>query len=148
MAFITKRLNRDEMKVNVYDKLLYSETNKFGVFNTMKDIFLFALILGYSKSRREPLQKKLSFGPGIMQEEMYQQYFKLVALAVSEDPTVLIEEDSDGEYQTIIEEYVNGGICELEETVIDKKGVVIDNFKWLVNYYLNKKPGNNGLLNF
>lgn len=147
MAFITKRLNRDETKVNVYDKLLYSETNKFGVFNTMKDIFLFALILGYSKSRREPLQKKLSFGPGIMQEEMYQQYFKLVALAVSEDPTVLIEEDSDGEYQTIIEEYVNGGIFELEETVIDKKGVVIDNFKLLVNY-LNKKSALDGLLNF
>lgn len=147
MAFITKRLNRDETKVNIYDKLLYSETNKFGVFNTMKDIFLFALILGYSKSRREPLQKKLSFGPGIMQEEMYQQYFKLVALAVSEDPTVLIEEDSEGEYQTIIEEYVNGGIFELEETVIDKKGVVIDNFKFLVNY-LNKKSALDGLLNF
>lgn len=146
MAFITKRLNRDEAKVDIYDKLLYSEINKFGVFNSMKDIFLFALILGYSKNRREPLQKKLSFGPSIMHEETYQKYFKLVALAVSEDPTVLIEED-DGKYQIIIEEYANGGIYELEETIIDKKGVVIDNFKELINF-LNKKPAIKGLLDF
>lgn len=147
MAFITKRLYRDEHKINVYNKLLYSENNKFGIFNAMKDIFLFALILGYSKNRREPLQNKVSFGPSIMHEETYQKYFKLIALAVSEDPTVLVEEDSEGKYQTIIEEYANGGIYELEEAVVNKKGVVLDNFKELINF-LNKKPAIKGLLDF
>lgn len=147
MALITRRLNRDQNKQHIYNKLIYSKDNLNGIFNNMKELFLFALILGYSKNRREPIGKKESFAQGIMHENYYQKYFQLIALAVSGDPAVLVEEDSEGFYQNIIEEYANGGIYQLEENVLNKKGNEVDNFKDLVDY-LNKKPVVQELIDF
>lgn len=135
VEFITKRINKDDSKSNIYNQLMYSEDNKYGIFNTQREVFLFAMILGYSKGKKEPLKRKVSFGEGIMSKDEFQNYFKLIALTESNDINVLNTEDKEGIYQKIIEEYANGGIHILEDIVINKKGVIIDNFKELINSF-------------
>lgn len=144
---LIKRPNRDETKNNIYNKLLYDkETNPNGIFLAIRDVFLFALILGYKEGKRIKLEKKFSFGPGVFDDSKYQDIFAYVALAETKDVRVLIGEFSDeinhseDSIQEIIEEYANGGIIELEKLVFERKGTTIfEAFEEVISYY-NKSP--------
>ncbi|MGL6131178.1 MAG: hypothetical protein ACRCZ9_06165 [Fusobacteriaceae bacterium] len=135
--------NRDELTMEMYNKLLFNkDTNPNGIFHELREIFLFAAVLGYSEGKKKKLTKRYPLPRGVMDNSRYQNVFKFIALAETKDPTVLIANESrNNELKIIIEEYSNAGIYELEKHILNKKGQNITQaFESLIYFYkdLNK----------
>ena len=129
------RIRIDEFHHGLYIELTTEKKDSFQPFKTMKDLFLFATLVGYQRGERINLEK----GVGIFawaqfsaQEDV--PVLRSLAIAETGDVTVLANQD---ELLTIAEEYANGGIVEIREQVAKMPGNRIANLagllqKWMV----------------
>lgn len=89
------------------------------LFPTIRELLCFAALLGYSESRRIPLDKEKG-----VEDVSYQQFERgdaedliyLIALADSKDPEIL-KDGEESRCAEIFEEYANGGLQILGEAL-------------------------------
>lgn len=90
------------------------------LFPTIRELLCFAALLGYSESRRLPLEKDQG-----VEDVSYQQFERgdaedliyLIALAETKDPEVL-KDGEEGRCAKIFEEYANGGLQIIREAML------------------------------
>ncbi len=103
---------------HVYEDMVQRLTSEkphgkdYTLFPTIRELLCFAALLGYSQSRRLPLKKEKG-----VEDVSYQQFehvgaddlIFLIALSESKDPEIL-REGQEGKCAEIFEEYANGGL--------------------------------------
>ena len=128
------RIHIDESHHGLYKELTTEKEGLLGPFKTMKDLFLFASLVGYRRGERKSLEK----GVGIFswaQFSAQEDVPTLRALAIAEtgDVTVLASRD---ELLTIAEEYANGGIVKIRDQVAEMPGNRIANLVGLLQKWM------------
>ncbi|WP_192355958.1 DNA phosphorothioation-associated protein 4 [Mesorhizobium mediterraneum] len=95
------------------------------LFPTIRELLCFAAVLGYSESRKVPLDRSQG-----VEDVSYQQFearpdaeslIYLIALADAQDTGVL-REDNEEECATIFEEYANGGLGVVKDYLLRDGG--------------------------
>ena len=132
------RIHIDESHHGLYKELTTEKEGLLEPFKTMKDLFLFATLVGYRRGERIPLGK----GVGIFawtqfsaQEDV--PVLRSLAIAETEDVTVLANQH---QLLTIAEEYANGGIAEIREQVAEMPGNRIANLVGLLQKWMPIPP--------
>ena len=107
-----------------------------GIFNNNKDLFLFAVSLGYKYEKRIPLKKKENEIPlSVFQKSKDNlDYIDLIALGETKDVYILDwnEDEVVDKKLTILEEYANGGLEIIEEKLFNNNTDVYDNLLQLL----------------
>lgn len=90
-------------------------------FRQMKDVFMWAMALGYISGSRQPLNKKKTgvFRWAQFSPQLDIPFIKAVALVTNEDVNVLLNRE---ELLTIAEEYANAGIHQLTARLSEGSG--------------------------
>lgn len=119
----TDRVYIDESAIEFY-RQLKKEANsepEQSPFDTFKDLFMFAVCLGYQNGRRTKPRKGNNGGevPTKVFSEDDQAILKAIAIADTGGVEVL---DRLGEIYAIAEEYANTGIHEVKAYVLDEGG--------------------------
>lgn len=132
------RIYIDESHHGLFKELTTETEGVFQPFKTMKDLFLFATLVGYRRGERIILER----GVGIFawaqfsaQEDV--PVLRSLAIAETGDVTVLANQD---ELLTITEEYANSGIVEIREQVAEMPGNRIANLVGLLQKWLPINP--------
>lgn len=122
----------DESVHDIYRQLTEGNDPVSVPFRTMKDVFMWAACLGRRLGERRPLTGKrvtifrwAQFTP---QTDIH--LLKALAIADSGDVSVLLNQD---EILTVVEEYANAGIYEVESSVLDEYGQPLWNLVALLN---------------
>ena len=102
-------LNKSEEFENYYQML---GNSKGKLFETMKDVFMLALVIGYLKDSKRPFSRT---GGEPIKLTIFDDYDKnimdIIALDKKKDTSILInEEQAVDEKYRIMEEYANGGM--------------------------------------
>ncbi len=85
-------------------------------FTTMKDIFMYAVCLGFIRGERRPLSTREQPIPlTVLSEQVDVPILKAIALATTENVSILL---NPAEIVNIAEEYANVGIYDLYEAAI------------------------------
>jgi dnd system-associated protein 4 len=86
-------------------------------FETFRDVLIFASALGVARNRREPFQQSSEPIPwSVFSNSGSEALINMITSVSSEDFNVL-EPDRFGERLTIFEEYANGGLQIIQETL-------------------------------
>lgn len=134
-------------KANLFNKLskTYQKTGD-GIFNNNKDLFLFAVSLGYKHKKKIPLLKKENeIHLSVFQKSKDNlDYIDLVALGHTKDVYILDWNDDEvvNTKLTILEEYANGGLEIIEERLFNNNTDIYDNLLQLLNSELKGKSSN------
>jgi dnd system-associated protein 4 len=94
------------------------------LFPTIRELLCFAALLGYSEGRRIPLDKNAG-----VEDISYQQFERgdaenlifLIALAETKNVEIL-REGNEGECAMIFEEYANGGLAIIKDSLLRSGG--------------------------
>jgi len=126
-----------EKKEDIWDPLVSSDSD-ISVFKSYKDLFVFAVCVGYVNNDRKSLSENRKQGE-IRWEYLTREnkmVIDSVALSESSDPKLLIDSNQDylDKKVTIAEEYANGGIDILKNELLEKPGSPLEN---LISY-MNK----------
>ena len=138
---------RDRVYINesyheIYKDLTTEKEGSLQPFKTMKDLFLFATLVGYQRGERIVLEKEIgifTWAQFSAQEDV--PILRALAIAETGDVNVLANQN---ELLTIAEEYANGGIVEIQEQIAEMPGNRIANLvgllqKWML---INASPVN------
>ena len=129
-----ERVSIDESCQVTYQVLTQRSGDDTSPFESMKDLFMLAMFVGYRKGERKPLTNKV----GIFN---WQQGFKtdekslIYALAVTVTGGVEVLADRN-EILDIAEEYANGGMEQIEEDINNIPSDKIYNLLGLLSTYL------------
>ncbi len=116
----TDRVNIDESVMHIYDELTQHPSIEESPFKTNKDVFMFAVFLGYANGNRRQLSagKKHTIRMEVFTESDF-SILKAVAIATTKGVDVLLKL---GDVLTIAEEYAHVGIHELKSSLLDQGG--------------------------
>src|SRR5690606_13208600 len=130
-----RRIKRAKNKESLYQSLGGAGgTDK--LFDSMKDVFMFAAALGFARGERKPLEGGVEvFGPTVFSQDDLTMLY-LMAIADAEEIDILHPEREE-ELVTIIEEYANAGIDHLANSVLNSPGEALDNLITLVGREAN-----------
>ena len=120
------RIHIDESHHEIYEDLTTKrEHDDLAPFKTMKDLFLLAALIGYRRGKRIPVEKRrnvFTWAQLSSQEDV--PVLRAIAIAETGDVEVLTNSDA---LLTIVEEYANGGMAEIQEQVAEMPGRGIGN---------------------
>jgi len=124
-------------KSDLFEKLSKTkQKNDEWLFENNKDIFLFAVALGWKYKKRIPLKKRQTEIPlAVFQKSRDNiHYIDLIALAENRDVYILNWDDEKKveEKLLIVEEYANGGLEVLRNKLFNSSGHLYDNLLLLV----------------
>jgi len=118
--FEVKRLKRSKDKDKVF-KFLDARSVKSGFFNTLFDIYMFALALGVKKRKKSPLKGATSEPISLTHfTDEHKKYIDMVILYDSNGNINKLDksdEENVKEMLKTIEEYTNGGLEILLQTI-------------------------------
>lgn len=102
---------------NIYKDLGKSEGKKEKLFETMKDVYMLAFLLGFKNNQKIKLNKK---SQDSIKEETFGPENKIImdfiALYLKKDINILKKDDKSEDFiHEIVEEYANGGIRIISE---------------------------------
>lgn len=120
----------DESVHDIYKQLTEGTDPVAAPFRTMKDVFMWAAVLGYQNGKRRSItgKKVTIFRWAQFSEQTDIPLIESLAIAESKDVKVLLSQ----EYLiTIVEEYANVGIHQLKHNILDEPGQSLWN---LVNF--------------
>lgn len=133
------RIRIDKIHHSTYIALTKPRENEnhqeLSPFESMKNIFMLAIFIGYNEEKRIPLgkDKEMIFAWAQFSPEEDVPLVRALALAETENVEVLMDQDR---ILTIAEEYANGGIIEIQKQVEDMPGDRITNLiDLLSNWY-------------
>lgn len=125
---MARRIRRAKDKEDIFQELGGPSSR---LFESMKEVFLFAAALGYSRGRREPLRGGIeTFGPGVFSNDDM-RILHLLGVAHSGSIDIL-RPDHEEELLSVAEEYANAGILVLKSAVLDAPGDPLDNLIGLI----------------
>src|SRR5260370_25375815 len=122
----------DETVHEIYKQLTEGNDIASVPFRTMKDVFMWAISLGYQQGKRRPLSgKKVTiFRWAQFSPQVDIPLLKALTIVDSGNVNVLLSQD---EIMTIAEEYANAGIYELRVNVLDQYGHPLWNLVSLIS---------------
>ena len=125
------RVNIDESVIQIYKDLTDGANLEETPFGTYKDVFMFAVCLGYKGGSRQRLAsgKKHTIRREVFTENDF-TLLKTIAIAETGDVQVLSRTD---EILTIAEEYAHAGIFVLKAKLIDQRGRALWNLVDIIN---------------
>jgi dnd system-associated protein 4 len=131
-------------KSDLFEKLSKTkQKNDEWLFENNKDIFLFAVALGWKHKKRIPLKKRQTEIPlAVFQKSRDNiHYIDLIALAENKDVYILNWDDEKKveEKLQIVEEYANGGLEILRNKLFSSSGHLYDNLLLLVKETCGEK---------
>lgn len=111
------RIHIDKSHHPVYKELTESEEVK-QPFDSMKNVFMLAVFIGYQQDQRIPLENRVDiFSWDVLSnDEENVSLLRALALAETGDVEVLTDQ---GEILDIAEQYANAGIREIQEKISD-----------------------------
>ena len=129
-----KNIYIDESHHELYKELTKEKEGLLEPFETMKDLFLFATLVGYRRGERISLEKKKEiFTWAQFSAQADVPVLRALAIAETRDVTVLANQD---ELLTIAEEYANEGIVEIGKQVVEMPGNRIANLVGLLQKWM------------
>lgn len=135
------RARRPKDKESVFETLKNGEDKHN--FRQYSHIFIFAACLGYWKQRRIPFVHTLDQIDWGVFEEKEKEAMKMIALKVTEDPGILLDNESKlSEVLKIVEEYANGGLEIIQNEVLLKEKQGGDRISLLTDLLM--QPNNEG----
>ena len=107
----------DETVHEIYKQLTEGNYVQSVPFRTMKDVFMWAVCLGAQRNKRKSLVgKKIPiFRWAQFDAQIDIPLLKAIAIANSEDVSILLKRN---EILTLAEEYANGGIYDLRDSLL------------------------------
>lgn len=118
--FYSKRLARAKDKDKVFEILDIKKNSKYGFFQQLTEIYVFAIALGLKNKKRTKISGPTSEAIHVSYfGEEQRKYFDLVCLYSEEGKLDALDkssEDAVNNMKTILEEYANGGL----EIILDK----------------------------
>lgn len=136
-----RRIKRNKLQENLYKEL--TNKNEFGIFDTYKDVFMTAGLIGFLEGKREHFEEAAEgIAWSVFNLETDLALFNAVALYETKDPKILINDDDEifDKKATIFEEYASGGLPILYEKVMEYKRSASENYFDLIMEMENKKP--------
>lgn len=137
-----RRIKRNKQHENLYKEL--TNKNEFGIFETYKDVFMAAGLIGFLENKRVPFKESAEeIAWSIFNLETDLTLFNAIALYETKDPKILINDDDEifDKKATIFEEYASGGLPILYEKVMEKKrSAASQNYFDLIMEMENQKP--------
>jgi dnd system-associated protein 4 len=114
-------INIDEGNHGLYKRLTEGTDPISSPFRTMKDVFMWAAVLGYRRGERRPLSGRriIVFRWAQLAPQTDVPLLKALAIA-SEDGTEVLRDQSV--ILSIAEEYANAGIRDLETGIVADNG--------------------------
>jgi len=119
-------ISRDTVAVEdavhgIYKELTEGNDPATSPFRTMKDIFMWAVALGYKRGERRPLSGKRTtiFRWAQFTPQRDIPIIKALAIASTGDIEVLLNQD---QILDIVEEYANAGIHDLRTGILEEHG--------------------------
>ena len=132
------RIYIDASHHEIYNDLITEQEDSPKPFESMKDLFLCATLIGYRHGERMPLEKRVgifTWAQFSVQEEV--PVLRALAIAETGDVNVLANQD---ELLTIAEEYANAGIVEIQEQVAEMPGNRIEHLVGLLQKWMPINP--------
>jgi len=120
------------------------------LFDNNKDLFLFAVAIGFKHEKREPLEKRDTEIPlSVFQKSKDNlDFIDLIALGATENVYIL-DWDDEGKVEeklTIVEEYANWGLRYMNEKILNSSSGLYDNLLQIINKeFENNVNGSDGL---
>ena len=118
-----RRAKRDKNKEEYYKILTNGE---YGLFDTMKDVFMISAVIGYNLNEKQEIKKVGGNIPWSIFDDQDEYIINIIALSYTKNMDIVLEEQFDDKL-TIIEEFANRGINELVNNIIEKPGDGMDN---------------------
>lgn len=114
------RVSIDETVISIYHEITDGSSIEQAPFRTLKDVFMFAVALGYSRGARRPApsSSRYTIRKEVFSDSDY-HLLKALAIAATGDVEVLMR---PSEVLTIAEEYAQVGIHELKAELLDQAG--------------------------
>lgn len=100
-------------------EVYYQTLVKEGLFDTMKDVMMTAIALGYKYNRRIPIDK---YGGDAIKEHIFKDdmdFLNVIAVLTTKDIKILLEENKEEKYK-MLEEYAEGGMQILVDSVFNE----------------------------
>ena len=143
----TDRVFYSKEKENLFLKLSKTkQKTDDGIFLNNKDLFLFALSLGYKYEKNPTLKKRSGeIHLSVFQKSKNMDYIDLIALGDTKDIYILDWDDEEivNKKLGIIEEYANGGLEIIEESLFNNNTDIYDNLLQLINNELDDSSNKN-----
>lgn len=138
----TDRVFTSKEKANLFLNLSKSKQKTGdGIFENNKDLFIFAVSLGYRDGKKRELLKRDGEIPlSVFQKSKANlDYIDLIALGDTKDVYILDWDDESmvDKKLTILEEYANRGLEIIEEKLFNNNTDIYDNLLQLVNNEVN-----------
>ena len=126
---------RDSVQIDPVHHELYTRlsTGREAPFKTMKDVFMLAANVGFTRGRRVPLanHREIFRWPVFSSQEDI-PVLRAIAISETGDTAVLVDQD---ELLSIAEEYANAGIGELGRAIDNQPGLPTES---LVSFLLTE----------
>lgn len=124
------RVSIDESVINIYHELTEGSNIEQAPFRTLKDVFMFAVVLGYRSGSlgRAPSSSRHTIRKEVFSDNDY-QLLKAIAIASTESVEVLM---SQSEVLRIAESYAQVGIHEVKSELLEQSGRSLWNLVALV----------------
>jgi dnd system-associated protein 4 len=124
----------EETVHEIYKQLTEGNDVESVPFRTMKDLFMWAVCLGYQQNKRRPLtgKRQTIFRWAQFTPQIDIPLLKAIAIADKGDLSVLLSQD---EILNIAEEYANAGIYDLRDAVLDEFGQPLWNLVSIISSY-------------
>ena len=121
-----RRVKRPSDKEDVFKELTDGD---FKVFNTMKDLFVFAACVGHNDGIRLPFDKVAGEIPwSVFHGETDEPIIDSIALIETDDLAILLKEDDKFDQKLeIIEEYANQGLALIRQKLMEAPGDPLEN---------------------
>lgn len=128
-----RRVRRPKDKSILLDDLTKSENRKISPFDSYRDAIIFCAALGWWRKRRvsfsssdEPIRwETMASLPGA------EMLVNMLAVSQTEDPTILLDDRFDDRI-VIFEEYANGGLEILRDSIDQSHKLAVDILRDLV----------------
>lgn len=124
------RVSIDDSVIHIYKALTEDSSIELSPFRTYKDVFMFAVMLGYRKGERRELLngKKHTIRREVFSETDF-LFLKVAAIAHARDVNILLDLR---DILTIAEEYAHAGIYDLEADLLRQGGRALWNLVGLL----------------
>lgn len=128
----------DENVHEIYKRLTEGNSVLTTPFRTMKDVFMWAICLGVQKGQRRALtgKKVTLFRWAQFDSQTDIPLLKAVSIADNGDISILLKRN---DILTLAEEYANGGIFDLRDSVLDEPGQPLWNLVNVLGIYKEGK---------
>ncbi|WP_085524482.1 DNA phosphorothioation-associated protein 4 [Tuberibacillus sp. Marseille-P3662] len=135
-----RRIRRPKNQEETYKAL--TDKNEFGIFNSYKDIFMLAGIIGYLNNTRISFEESLEgIAWSVFNLDTDETVINAIALGDTQNPSILMGDDETFDQKIgIFEEYAAGGLQIVYDKIMEHKKFSAQNYFDFIMEMQNHKP--------